>query len=76
MTNSAFRAFRYAADHPALKGRDLTHKGTITDRAAQGLDVHHQRRPPGDRPQGKGDGGERRGDNRDDRPLRDDQREK
>ena len=36
MTNSAFRAYRYAADHPAFKGRDLTPKGTITERAAQG----------------------------------------
>jgi len=83
MTNALFRACRYTADHPALKGRDLTPKGTITDRAAQCLDVYPQRRPPGDRPQGKGDGGERRGkggqrrgDNRDDRPPRDDQREK
>ena len=50
MTNSVFRAFRYAADHPALKGRDLTPKGTITERAAQGLDVQPRRRPPGDRP--------------------------
>ena len=81
MANSAFRAYRYAADHPAFKGRDLTPKGTITERAAQGLDVYKRR------PQGQGGGGDRRGGqggrgggrgggNRDDRPPRDDQREK
>ena len=47
MTNSAFRAFRYAPDHPAFKGRDLTPKGTITERAAQGLDPQPPRRPSG-----------------------------
>ena len=57
MTNSAFRAYRYAADHPAFKGRDLTPQGTITERAAQGLDVRPKRRPP----PGKGDGQERGG---------------
>ncbi|MBT7163708.1 MAG: hypothetical protein HN849_02840 [Victivallales bacterium] len=31
MTNAVFRAYRYGPDHPALKGRDLTPKGTITD---------------------------------------------
>jgi arylsulfotransferase ASST len=31
MTNSVFRAYRYTADHPALKGRDLSAKGPITD---------------------------------------------
>jgi hypothetical protein len=31
MTNSVFRALRYTADHPALKGRDLTPKALITD---------------------------------------------
>lgn len=46
MTNSVFRAFRYAADHPAFKGRDLTPTGTITDRAAQGLEPKRERRPP------------------------------
>ena len=46
MTNSVFRAYRYAADHPALKGRDLTPNGTITARAAQGIDVPPKRRPP------------------------------
>jgi hypothetical protein len=62
MTNSVLRAYRYAADHPALKGRDLTPKGTITERAAQGLDTQPRRRPPGDRrPPGKDDPQERRG---------------
>ena len=62
MTNSVFRAYRYAAEHPALKGRDLTPKGTLTERAAQGIDIYPKRRPPGDRPQGKGEGqGGRRG---------------
>jgi len=56
MVNSAFRAFRYPVDHPAFKGRDLTPKGTITERAAQGIDTYPKPRPPGDRPQGKGGG--------------------
>ncbi|MCU0982410.1 MAG: aryl-sulfate sulfotransferase, partial [Pirellulaceae bacterium] len=30
MTNSAFRAYRYGPDHPALQGRELTPQGTIT----------------------------------------------
>jgi hypothetical protein len=30
MTNSVFRAYRYGADHPALAGKTLTPKGTIT----------------------------------------------
>jgi hypothetical protein len=30
MTNSVFRAYRYGADHPALAGKTLTSKGTIT----------------------------------------------
>ena len=55
MTNSVFRAYRYAADDPIFKGRDLTPKGTITERAAQGLDVQPRRRPPGDRPPNRGD---------------------
>ena len=54
MTNSAFRAFRYGVDHPAFKGRDLPPKGTITERAAQGLDAQPRRRPPGDRPSSGG----------------------
>ena len=61
MTNSAFRAFRYGADHPAFKGRELAPQGTITDRAAQGIDVQPKRRPPGDRPPGGGDRQGRRG---------------
>ena len=56
MVNSAFRAFRYPADHPAFKGRDLIPKGTITERAAQGIDTYPKPRPPGDRPQGQGGG--------------------
>ena len=74
MVNSAFRAYRYAADHPAFKGRDLTPKGTITERAAQGLDVYSKRGPS----QGKGYGPERRGKGgeRGDRPPRGAQREK
>lgn len=31
MANSVFRCYRYSADHPALKGRDLTPKGLLTD---------------------------------------------
>ena len=31
MTNAVFRAYRYAPDHPALRGKDLSPKGTITD---------------------------------------------
>ncbi|MBW1768204.1 MAG: aryl-sulfate sulfotransferase [Deltaproteobacteria bacterium] len=34
--NSTFRVYRYAADHPALKDRDLKPLGTITELAAQG----------------------------------------
>lgn len=30
MTNAVFRAYRYGSDHPALAGKDLTPKGTIT----------------------------------------------
>jgi hypothetical protein len=54
MTNSVFRAYRYAADHPAFKDRELAPQGTITERAAQGLDTYQKRRPPGDRPPGGG----------------------
>ena len=60
MTNALFRAYRYGGDHPALKGRDLTPQGTITERAAQGLDPQPQRRPRPD------------GDQRGPRPRRDD----
>ena len=49
MTNSVFRAYRYGADHPALVGKDLTPKGTITDAFAQGP------RPAGERPPKKDD---------------------
>jgi hypothetical protein len=31
MANSAFRCYRYSADHPALKGGDLKPKGLLTD---------------------------------------------
>jgi hypothetical protein len=67
MTNSVFRAFRFGPDHPAFKGRDLAPKGTLTERAAQGLDVPAPRKGGGpragaDRPGGGGgDRGERRG---------------
>lgn len=64
MVNSAFRAYRYPADHPAFKGRDLTGNGTITERAEKGIDVYPKRRPPGDRPQGKGNGQGGRGGGR------------
>ena len=81
MVNSAFRAYRYPTDHPAFKGRDLTPKGTITERAAQGVDVYKSR------PQGQGNGNDRRGQGGrggggkggskgGDRPPRDDSREK
>jgi len=66
MTNSAFRAYRYATDHPAFKGRDLTPHGTITERATQGLDTYPKRRPPGEKPPGGGGRGDgRRGRDQD-----------
>jgi hypothetical protein len=43
MTNSVFRAFRYGPEHPGFKGRDLSPQGTITERAAQGLDFQSRR---------------------------------
>ncbi len=51
MTNAVFRAYRYSPDHPALQGKDLSPKGTITDRYAQGLDrdLAPRRPPQGDR---------------------------
>jgi hypothetical protein len=55
MVNSAFRAYRYPTDHPAFKGRDLTPKGTITERAAQGIEVYPKRRPPANGTPGRGD---------------------
>ena len=60
MVNSAFRAYRYPSDHPAFKGRDLTPKGTVTERAEKGIDLY-RKRSPGDRPPGQEDRGERRG---------------
>jgi hypothetical protein len=88
MVNSAFRAYRYPADHPAFKGRDLTPDGTITDRAEKGIDVY-RKRPPGEPPPGQGGGGQQRegrggkgggrggggGEQRGDRPPRDSQPE-
>ena len=55
MSNAVFRAYRYGPDHAALKGRDLSAKGTVVERAAKGLD----KRPKADRP---GGGGRRRDD--------------
>jgi len=69
MVNSAFR---FAPDFPAFKDRELKPLGTITDAFAQ---APHPKRPPGDRLQGQGGrGGQRRGDNTDNRPPQDDQR--
>ena len=57
MTNSAFRAYRYAADHPAFKGRDLTPQGhDHRTRRPRARPATERRRPPADRPQGKADG--------------------
>ena len=71
MVNSAFRAYRYPADHPAFKGRDLTPKGTITHRAAQGIDVYRKRPQSGAKDDRQGDrgkgGGRRRGPANDNR---------
>jgi hypothetical protein len=53
MTNSAFRAYRFPADHTAFKGRDLSPQGTLTERAAQGLDPKPRQRPEGAPPPGK-----------------------
>jgi hypothetical protein len=48
MTNSVFRAYRYTADHPALKGKDLSPKMPLTEMPAR------PRRPaPPDRPGGR-----------------------
>jgi hypothetical protein len=52
MTNSAFRAFRLAPDHPALAGRSLVPAGTIKERAAQGIDVYAKRPQAKDPAQG------------------------
>jgi len=61
MTNAVFRACRYAPDHPALRGRDLTPKGTITARWASGLDrdLLRPRRTPDNHTPSRG--GRRRG---------------
>ncbi|MBL8173193.1 MAG: aryl-sulfate sulfotransferase [Bryobacterales bacterium] len=37
MTNSVFRAFRYTSDHPALMGKALIPKATITELATTGM---------------------------------------
>ncbi|MEI6393550.1 MAG: aryl-sulfate sulfotransferase [Verrucomicrobiota bacterium] len=60
MVNSAFRAYRYGADHPALKGKDLKPLGTITDAFPRQPDPRAKNRPPGQRQGGgKGKGGGR-----------------
>ena len=60
MVNSAFRAYRYGADHPALKGKDLKPLGTITDAFPRQPDPPAKNRPPGQRQGGgKGKGGGR-----------------
>lgn len=46
MTNSVFRAFKISPDDPALAGRSLLPSGTITERAAQGLDTYARRPAP------------------------------
>jgi len=49
MTNSVFRAYRYGPDDPALKGKDLTPKGTITDKFPRAPDPRAgDRESPGD----------------------------
>jgi len=74
MVNSAFRAFRFTPDFSAFKNRNLKSLGTITDAF---VTLPRPKRSPGDRPQGpggRGNGGQRGGDNSDNRPPRDDQR--
>jgi len=44
-TNSVFRAYRYSADHPALAGRELTPRGSITSLFGK-LPAPAGRRPP------------------------------
>ena len=62
MSNAVFRAYRYGPDHPALKGRDLKPKGTITEAFAVGPSRRgSDRRPGGGRDRGQGG---RRGDRR------------
>jgi len=77
MSNAVFRAYRYGPDHPALKGRDLTPLGTITDKFPREAD---QRGGRGQRPSpGGGRGRDSGRDGRDDRdsgaPRGDDQRD-
>ena len=59
MTNSVFSARRYGPDHPALKGKDVTPKGTITDAFARA--PQPQREPKGPGEQQPGSGGEAKG---------------
>lgn len=63
MTNSLFRALRVPLDHPALKGRRLVPSGTITERAAQGLEPQPRSRGAGE--SGRKQGGNPLGKNRD-----------
>ena len=79
--NAVFKVHRYAPDYSGLAGRDLTPKGVIELPASQkgktGLDgMTEQQRPDrGPGGQGRGQGGQG-GGNRDNRPPRDDQRER
>ena len=58
MVNSAFRAYRYGPDHPALKGKDLKPLGTITEAFPRQPDPRAKdRRPPGQGGQRRGGGG-------------------
>ena len=60
MTNAVFRVYRYGADHPALSGKDLTPKGTLTELAEKGLlKIAAPRGPGGNRPGGNRPGGPR-----------------
>lgn len=60
MTNSVFRAYRYPRDYVAFRGRDLSPQGTITERAAQGLDAQPKHRTP----EGRDNRQDRHGDSR------------
>jgi hypothetical protein len=64
--NSTFRVYRFGADHPALKGRDLKPLGTITELAAQGKfgglkEGTPEPRAPRDRGKGDRKGGKKGG---------------
>jgi hypothetical protein len=64
--NSTFRVYRFGADHPALKGRDLKPLGTITELAAQGKfgglsEGIPEARAPRDRGKGDRKGGKKGG---------------